>query len=188
MPAPSFSALPSVNARLFAFAGQLRRRGHTVLIAGAAELQQVAAPPSSGCPTTLTFVCDQASGAPYPKLGGHSCRGRGGRRFLSPPPLVPERATYKSFLAQAWPGHGFLSASLRRLFSFDAEWGLSLLQVDLKHLDAIVVVKTLGKAFEAVKGAGVPLVWVSTSPAPRLDHHFDAKGSGKAAYAPGRLF
>ena len=34
------------------------------------------------------------------------------------------------------------------------------LKVDLKTLDAIVVVKTLGKAFEKVKNAGVPLIWV----------------------------
>ena len=41
MPDFIFAALSSVNARLFAFAGQLRRRGHRVLIAGAAELDQV---------------------------------------------------------------------------------------------------------------------------------------------------
>lgn len=33
----------------------------------------------------------------------------------------------------------------------------------MKALDAIVVVKTLGKAFEKAKTAGVPLIWVSSS-------------------------
>ena len=40
-PPPIFAALSSVNARLWAFAGQLRRRGHGVAIAGLAELDQV---------------------------------------------------------------------------------------------------------------------------------------------------
>lgn len=40
-----------------------------------------------------------------------------------------------------------------------------MLQVDMKTLDAIILVKTLGKAFEKVKGLGVPLIWVSPSTA-----------------------
>ena len=43
-PREVWAALSSVNARLWAFAGQLRRRGHTVLIAGAGELEQVRSP------------------------------------------------------------------------------------------------------------------------------------------------
>ena len=33
-------------------------------------------------------------------------------------------------------------------------------QVDFSTLSAVIAVKTLGKAFEAVRSKGVPIVWV----------------------------
>ena len=33
-------------------------------------------------------------------------------------------------------------------------------QVDFSTLSAVIAVKTLGKAFEAVRGKGVPIIWV----------------------------
>ena len=33
-------------------------------------------------------------------------------------------------------------------------------QVDFSTLSAIIAVKTLGKAFAAVRGKGVPIIWV----------------------------
>ncbi len=35
------------------------------------------------------------------------------------------------------------------------------MQVNFSNLSAIIAVKTLGKAFEAVRDKGVPIVWVS---------------------------
>ena len=37
-------------------------------------------------------------------------------------------------------------------------------QVDFSLLDAIIVVKTLGHAFEKVKNSTVPLIWVRDMP------------------------
>ena len=51
-PMPIASSLSSVNARLFAFARQLKGRGHQVLIAGPDELDQVCLYPGPDVITT----------------------------------------------------------------------------------------------------------------------------------------